>query len=321
MISIVKELAANEKFDFRDSIFDSVLDIFEKDLNIIVLTNDMGALGLDKMREIDATRVINVGITEQNMVSVASGLALSGKYVFVYGIISHVIFRAFEQIKLDICVQNLPVCIIGVGAGLAYGVDGPTHHGTEDIGALSALPNIQIFNPSDDCSARETIKFAYSLKTPCFVRMDKEQLPQLYPDGVDLTVGYEVHGHANEIVLICSGMTTWTGLKAREVLKEKYNVNITVIDILRPKYFLGSKMVNLVSGCKKVYVIDEASEFGGFSSLIARTICGASKFSFTVLSLPDKYVTGSAKRSWAWQEYGLDCESLVATIIEGTTKQ
>ena len=319
-MNITKDLAASEKFDFRDSIFDSILDIFEKNLDTIVLTNDMGALGLDKMREIDASRVINVGITEQNMVSVASGLALSEKYVFVYGIISHVIFRAFEQIKLDICVQNLPVCIIGVGAGLAYGVDGPTHHGTEDIGALSSLPNIQIFNPSDDCSAREVIKFAYSLKTPCFVRMDKEQLPRLYPDGVNLTVGYEVHGYKNDIVVICSGMTTWTGLKAKEILNEQYKVNITVIDLLKPKNFIAQNMINLVGNCKKIIVLDEASEFGGISSLIARAICGAGQFSFTVLSLPDKYITGSAKRGWAWKKYGLDCETLVATVLENIKK-
>ena len=175
------------------------------------------------------------------MVSVASGLALSGKYVFVYGIISHVIFRAFEQIKLDVCVQNLPICIIGVGAGLAYGVDGPTHHGTEDIGALSSLPNMEIFNPSDDCSAREAVKFSYSLMTPCFIRMDKEQLPQLYPNGVDFTVGYEVHGSQNKIVVFCSGMTTWTGLKAKELLKENHGVNIMIIDLLRPKNFCSRK--------------------------------------------------------------------------------
>ena len=88
--------------------------------------------------------------------------------------------------KLDICVQNLPVTIIGVGAGLAYGVDGPTHHGTEDINALASLPNIEILNPSDDCSARASVRFAFSLKTPCFIRMDKEQLPKLYLNNVDL---------------------------------------------------------------------------------------------------------------------------------------
>ena len=92
MISMVGNLSANKKYDFRDSIFNSVLEIFQNDPNTIVLTNDMGAMGLDKMRDIDPKRVINVGITEQNMFSVASGLALSGKYVFVYGIISHVIF-------------------------------------------------------------------------------------------------------------------------------------------------------------------------------------------------------------------------------------
>lgn len=301
--------------DFRDAVFDEVIEIFKGDENVIVLTNDMGARGLDTMRNVDADRVINVGITEQNMVSVASGLALSGKYVFIYGIISHVIYRAYEQIKLDICVQNLPVTIIGVGAGLAYGVDGPTHHGTEDINALASLPNIDIFNPSDDSSARASVRFAFSLKTPCFIRMDKEQLPKLYSKSVDLDKGYQIHGDGTDTVIFSSGMTVWSALKAKEVLEKEHSLKISVIDILRPKNIKFDQITSRVSRSKFVCIVDEASKYGGISNLITRYLCGIGSFSFKVISLPDRYISGSATREWAWSEFGLSPDSLVQTIL------
>ena len=320
MVEILEELQGQDLCDFGDSVFDEVIEIFKKDENVIILTNDMGARGLDTMRSLDAKRVINVGITEQNMVSVASGLALSGKYVFIYGIISHVIYRAYEQIKLDICVQKLPVTIIGVGAGLAYGVDGPTHHGTEDINALASLPNIEILNPSDDCSARASVRFAYSLKTPCFIRMDKEQLPKLYLNNINLHKGFEVHGDKSDTIIFCSGMTVWSGLRAKEILEKNYNLRITVVDIFRPKNIELNQIVEHVSCCKFVYVVDEASRYGGISNLMARYLCGVGTFSFKILSLPDSYISGSAKREWAWREFGLNPASLVKTILEERSK-
>ena len=180
MIELVKDMLEKQCFDFRDAVFNTVEAIIEKDQNAVILTNDMGAMGLDKISKFAPNRVINVGITEQNMVGVAAGLALSGKTVFVYGILSHVVFRALEQIKLDVCVQNLPVIFIGVGSGLAYGVDGPTHQGVEDIAVLRALPNMTIFNPCDVYSASYSINKSYEKQSPCFIRIDKENLPQLY---------------------------------------------------------------------------------------------------------------------------------------------
>ncbi|NDA64613.1 MAG: hypothetical protein EBX50_21670, partial [Chitinophagia bacterium] len=109
MIELVEEMLKKQCFDFRDATFNTVEAIFKNDSDTVILTNDMGALGLDKISKLAPGRVFNVGITEQNMVGVASGLALSGKKVFVYGILSHIIYRALEQIKLDVCVQNLPV--------------------------------------------------------------------------------------------------------------------------------------------------------------------------------------------------------------------
>jgi len=116
--------------DFRDSVFNTIRDIMRKDPAVMIVTNDMGAMVLDQIREEWPARVINVGIAEQNMMSVAGGLAQCGRKVFGFGIAAHVATRSWEQIKLDICALNLPVVIVGVGPGLAYGNDaGFAQHG------------------------------------------------------------------------------------------------------------------------------------------------------------------------------------------------
>src|ERR1700756_494994 len=138
------------------------------DPNIVVLSNAMGAMGLDAIRAEFPARAINVGIAEQNMMSLAGGLAATGKKVFCYGIIAH-LMRAWEQIKVDICMPNLPVTILGVGAGLSYGPDGPTHHGTEDVALMRVLANMTIYNPADWVCTEAVVKMAYEAGTPHYI--------------------------------------------------------------------------------------------------------------------------------------------------------
>ena len=116
----------NKNIDMRDAFFDKLYEYIAKDKNVLILTADHGAFGLQKIEKDYPSQYYNVGISEQNMISVASGLALTGKKVYVYAINNFVTLRAIEQINIDICSMNLDVNIIGVGAGFTYGTDGPT---------------------------------------------------------------------------------------------------------------------------------------------------------------------------------------------------
>ena len=321
MIELTKDMLEKRSFDFRDAVFNTVEAIIKKDQNSIVLTNDMGAMGLDKISKFAPNRVINVGITEQNMVGVAAGLALSGKTVFVYGILSHVVFRALEQIKLDVCVQNLPVIFIGVGSGLAYGVDGPTHQGVEDIAVLRALPNMTVFNPCDVYSASYAINKSYEKQSPCFIRIDKENLPQLYTSHDDLNSGLLVHpandGGLKNGAIISSGMLVWSALKAKEILLNN-GINCSVIDILCIKPLNISLLQELTKNLAWVIVAEEAMSPSCLGELIARYILLKNKNieQYTTLNLGDSYLLGSAKREWAWEKFGLTADAIVKIVLE-----
>lgn len=313
MIVLTEPMKAKPKADFRDAVFGAIEDVMRRDENAIILTNDMGAVGLDKISQFAPTRVINVGITEQNMMSVAGGLALNGRTVFVYGIISHMIFRALEQIKLDICVQNLPVIIVGVGAGLAYGVDGPTHHGLEDVAVMRVLPNMSVYNPSDCASAAQAIHQAYKSHTPCFVRMDKEGLPNLYDEGQNLDDGFIAHG-AGEGIIISSGVVTWAALQAQEILQTK-NIQCKVIDLIRIKPLATDELRTQCKNAKWVVVVDEATANGGLGELAANALIGMPLELFTSVNLGHKFLLGSAKREWAWQNFGLSGTDIAKLIM------
>lgn len=269
------------KRDFRDAAFGVVHNLMHIDPNVVVLSNDMGAHGLDAIRAEFPARAINVGIAEQNMLSLAGGLAATGKRVFVYGIIAH-LMRAWEQIKIDICMPNLPVTILGVGAGLSYGPDGPTHHGTEDVALMRVLSNMTIYNPADWVCTEAVVKMAYEAKTPHYIRLDKEQLPALYSATQDFRLGFCGWGDSLHRAIISTGVETW---RARQIDHR------CVIDIfrLKPTPDFGGYFADLFQD--EIEVWDEHHPNGGLFSIVAEALCTAKR-----KTLPDKFLMGATVR-------------------------
>ena len=164
------------KQDFRDAVFSVVHDLMRADPYIVILSNDNHAWGLDAIRKEFPERAINMGVAEQNMMSVAGGLASCGKYVFVYGQSAH-LMRGWEQIKVSICLANLPVTILSLG-GPSMWRDGPTHFGDEDLACMRTLSNMRVCGPlqlGDDVDG--VVKAAYHAKTPHYIRFDKHMPP------------------------------------------------------------------------------------------------------------------------------------------------
>ena len=159
--------------DIRDALFDRLYELACKDSNIMVLTADMGAFGLVKIKEDLPSQYINLGVSEQNMISVAAGLTLGGKKVFAYAIAAFLIYRAYDQIRIDICEMNLPVVLIGAGAGLTYKFEGATHHALYDKDIIELLPNIEVFTPANASEAEAVVEYAYQSDHPLYIRLGR----------------------------------------------------------------------------------------------------------------------------------------------------
>jgi len=316
LIELTLDKLTTQKFDPRDTTFDAIAVIMKKDANVFILTNDFNAFGLDEIRKFAKDRVVNVGLTEQNMVGVAAGMALSGKTVFVFGIAAHLAFRGLEQIKLDVCVQNLPVIFVVVGAGLAYGPDGPTHQGVEDISVLRSLPNISIYNPADYYSIDFSIRNAYESQTPSYVRLDKEVLPQLYDNDNDIKNGLIIHQENkvnNQGIIFATGITVWLALKAQEFLKAQ-NVDCLVVDIYKIKPLNTNLLKEILSDTPWALVVEEAIDLGCLGELIAKHIDGGST-QISSINLGDEFLLGSSNREWVWNKYGLNPSDIVKKVL------
>ncbi len=248
-------------------IFISELELeAKKDKNIILISNEQGAIALDSFRKNLPNQFINAGVSEQNIISAAAGMASAGKKVFVYSIATFITLRCLEQIKLDIGVMNLPVNIIGVGASFSYDVAGPSHHATEDISILRSINNLEIFSPSDNVTTKNLLKLILKSKKPSYVRLDRENLSN-FKNKVIKKTGFNVLGKKSKILLITNGKIAHIASDIQRDLKE-----IQIIDLYKIKPLNKKLLIKEIRKYKKIIVAEENFIDGGIGSLISELV-------------------------------------------------
>ncbi len=300
--------------DVRDAFFDTVYDLGKKDKQVVFLTGDMDAFSLRRFKEDFPDRFINIGVAEQNMMSVAAGLATCGKRVFTYGINTFVTMRCFEQIKINLCSMRLPVTIIGAGAGFSFGFDGPTHHGTQDLAVMRALPELTIYNPSDAASAAACAMLAYQSKGPVYVRLDKGKFPAFYDANDRWIKGFKVLKPLQAVNLISTGYMTGPAMAAAAALELQGKL-VGVVDVFRVKPLPEEFLKEVVDQSKALYTIEENSAAGGFGSIVGELLADNKRLiPLRRLAVKDKQFLDYGDREWFQKQNGLDAESLVKEI-------
>jgi transketolase len=158
-------------------VFSDALQAFAGRPDFVFFTGDLGFMALESLREKAGGRFVNAGLSEQNMVSVAAGMASAGFRPWVYSIATFVYARPFEQIRNDVCIHDLPVKLVGNGGGFAYGIMGATHHALDDYGVLSALPNMKVFIPAFDSDVPAAIEKMALRDHPAYLRLGLDEKP------------------------------------------------------------------------------------------------------------------------------------------------
>lgn len=301
--------------DIRDAFFDELYNIAARDRNVMFLTADMGAFSLKKFRRDLSEQYINVGVAEQNLVSVAAGLALGGKKVFIYAIAPFITQRCYEQLKIDLCAMGLPVTIIGVGAGITYGSDGPTHHATQDIAIMRALPEITILNPADPTMAAAAAQIAYKSRLPVYVRIDKGKIPLLYDSNEKFSDGLALLKPGRDLVIAATGLMVHQALKIADELA-KCSMDAGVIDVYRLKPMNENLFISYIEKTNRVVTLEEHSIVGGLGSAVSEILCDRGKFlPLKRIAITEKSCVGYGDREWMHAYYGLDIQSICKTIV------
>lgn len=254
----------------RDAFWKKVYEIGKIDRDVIIITADMGAPNLDIIRKELSSQFINVGIAEQNAILIAAGLVLTGKKVFVYSISPFITIRCLEQIRVECAMMNIPITIVGVGAGVSYEDSGPTHHTIEDIAMLRSMPNIQINNITDTVMASAFAEISYKLRTTNYVRLDRQITPDVYSRNNDFTKGLEVLKKSRDFYIVSTGSMTHAALDiAGKLAKQK--ISIGVIDVytipINQKLFIET-----IKGAKKLITLEEHFLPGGLGSAVCEIL-------------------------------------------------
>lgn len=312
-----------EYTDCRDAVFQEIFALAKKDSNVVVLSADTGAFIFNQFKKELPNQFFYTGITEQNTMSVAAGLARMGRKPFVFGISNFVTLRCLEQVRIDVCGMNLPVTILGTGTGLIYSADGLTHHITEDISVMRALPNMQIFSPSDHNSLASIIHTAYRSNGPCYIRFDKGPFVRKYDfdpdrDFPNFCWTWPSTSHKG-IYIIANGVTVDIALKVRESLLRNNNISIGVVDIIRLKPFNISGLLGfLTNAVMHIITLEEHNIVGGLGTIVQEFIAENNlNIPVTKLGIPDTFVTEVGSRDHLRKLYGIDTESVVEKILKG----
>jgi len=298
----------------RDAFISELVQFAKDNKDILFISNDFGAPSLDRFRKELSEQYINAGISEQNMLSAATGLAMSGKRVFIYSIASFITTRSYEQMKLDICIHKVPVTFIAVGACYAYPQDGPTHHATEDIAIMRALSGMQVYSPSDAFSAQKLVTVSLGSEGPTYLRLDKGLWPHLERTDYSDANGLSVLKEGSDVGIIATGIMCHRAMEVAEVLGKK-GQSCRVIDLWKLKPLQTSALTSAISGLSMLVSLEEHCLNGGLGSLIAEFILDNDiPIRLKRIGIPDEKLYTYGIRQTLHSEIGLDVESLVQTI-------
>lgn len=307
-----KILAPKRRYlDMRDAFFEELFQIAVSDKDVILLMADQGAATFKKFEEKIPEQIINVGISEQNMISLAAGLALSGKKVFVHAIANFTTLRCYEQIKVDLSIMNLPVTIAGIGAGFTYGSDGPTHHANQDIAAMRAIPGIRILNASDSVNLSVFPHIAYRIPKLTYIRFEKGNFKALYDKKHNFLDGMHEVVKGDDSVIISTGVMIH---QAREIANQ-FKVKVGVIDIYQLKPLNEKKLLRILSKYKNIIVLEEHLSYGGLATIIADFLADHSiNKNFLRIGLPDENSFVYGDREYMHKQIGISSPQIIRKI-------
>jgi transketolase len=256
----------------RNTFAETLYECAKKDPRIYIVVADISPAGsMVKFREEYPERFINVGVAEQTMIGMAAGLALGGARPFAYTIATFSLYRPFEMVRDDLCYQNLPVTVVGMGSGVVYSTLGGTHHTMEDVAVASAIPNMQILSPCDPLETIEATKWcAIQTNGPVYLRLGKAGEPRITADAVEPfhfgKIRYIKRG--TDTCILAYGPITKMGMDVATALEGKgESVSVVSVHTVKPLDVEG--IVRALQGHKRVIVIEENVPHGGLSSRVA----------------------------------------------------
>lgn len=303
----------------RNHVIDALLKFSEIDNRTFLVTADLGFNVVEKFQQRFPDRYLNVGIAEQNMCSVAAGLGLDGYMAFTYSIGNFPTLRGIEQIRNNICYHNANVKILSVGGGFAYGDLGMTHHATEDIAMMRALPNMRVYVPSDEVDAVACFNDAVSFDGPAFIRMarGREAVFHDVEDQIEPSKLQRYSAMGSDVNIITCGTLLGEGKKLQKLFQEK-GISAGVYSVLRVKPLCATDIKELALKSKMLITMEEHNIIGGFGSAVAEVLSELQEIHAVLYraGLQDTYTSKIGSQEYLREYYSISADRVFAHVME-----
>lgn len=305
------------KIPNRQAICEVLMEKAKTDRDILVLCSDSrGSASLAPFAKEFPEQFVETGIAEQNLVGIAAGLAKCGKKVFAASPASFVSTRSYEQAKVDCAYSGTNVTLIGISGGVSYGALGMSHHSAQDIAAMSAIPNMRVYLPSDRFQTARLIEALLQDEKPAYIRVGRNPVEDIYteescPFVLDRA---NVLMEGKDAAIIACGEMVRPALDAAEKLKEQ-GIGARVIDMYCVKPLDREAILQAAREVKAVITAEEHAPFGGLGSMVSQVVAADCPKKVVNLALPDApVITGTSSEVFAY--YGLDAAGIVKAVEE-----
>ena len=259
---------------------------------------------------------METGIAEQNLVSIAAGLAKCGKKAYAVSPACFLSTRSYEQCKIDVAYSDTNVKLIGISGGVSYGALGMSHHSAQDIAALSAIPNMRVYIPSDAYQTEALTKALLKDEKPAYIRVGRNAVDPVYEEG---NVPFEMD-HAtvvcdgSDVAIVACGEMVKPAKDAAKLLGQE-GISVRVLDMYCVKPLDREAVIETAKNVKAIVTVEEHAPFGGLGSMVAQVVGEHCPKKVVNLSLPDApVITGTSKE--VFDHYGLNAEGIAAKVRE-----
>ena len=305
------------KIPNRKMICDTLIEAAKTDKDIVVLCSDSrGSASLTPFADAYPEQFVEMGIAEQNLVSVSAGLAKCGKKPFAASPACFLSTRSYEQAKVDVAYSNTNVKLIGLSGGVSYGALGMSHHSAQDIAAMSSVPNMRVYLPSDRFQTKCLINELLKDEKPAYIRVGRNAVEDVYEEE---NVPFEmdkatVIKEGTDVAIIACGEMVKPSVDAAKLLEEK-GISAAVVDMYCVKPLDKEAIIKAAQNVKAVITVEEHAPYGGLGSMVSQVVGSECPKKTVNLALPDApVITGTSKEVFDY--YGLNAEGIAAKAME-----
>ena len=309
----------------RTAFIETLFELAKHDDRIVLIVGDLGFTVVTPFMEQLPGQFLNAGVAEQNMTTMAAGMALCGKIAFTYSIANFPTLRCLEQIRNDVCYHHANVKVVSVGGGFAYGSMGVTHHATEDLAVMRALPEMVVVAPGDPAEARAATRVITAHPGPCFLRLGKAGEPNVHQTEIDFVLGKAIRlREGRDATLISTGGLLQTTVRAAQRLTDE-GIESRVLSMHTLKPLDTEAVLAAARETRAIITIEEHSIIGGLGSAVAEVLAEAeqAKVAFKRIGLPSGFSPHVGSQEYLQERHGLTAEAIskcVAGVLQPVAK-